>query len=89
MSTNPRIWFVDDLGSNLDEFVEAHKDSFQIRTFACPDATAAGRGVQAGADGDLPVFLSQFKGDEESCRGSGILRCADLCCGHGVLLLCC
>jgi CheY-like chemotaxis protein len=38
MHSNPRIWFVDDLQSNLDEFVEAHRDSFEITTFTDPNA---------------------------------------------------
>ena len=36
MSSKPTVWFVDDLKSNLDAFVEAHGDTFDVETFSEP-----------------------------------------------------
>ena len=36
MKSRPTVWFVDDLQVNLDAFVAAHQDAFQIETFLSP-----------------------------------------------------
>lgn len=38
MDTKPQIWFVDDLQSNLDAFIDAHKDYFAVTPFTDPNA---------------------------------------------------
>ena len=36
MAKKPKVWFVDDLQSNLDEFTEAHDQYFEVTTFLEP-----------------------------------------------------
>jgi len=33
MKKRPKVWYVDDLPSNLNDFVNAHKDNFDVETF--------------------------------------------------------
>ncbi len=38
MSKKPKVWFVDDLQSNLDAFTQAHDQYFEVTTFLEPTA---------------------------------------------------